>query len=172
MCEFAAFLALCRDLGPGFLPRGMRWDVLPSSGTGADLQTVDLALFGRDRDQGVDLGVARARVTRLAGALRQWLGWHGGTRQLYLPPYTVEGGFQLHPAVTTDWSHWLHLLPDGPRRAGTADLQAAWALVRGSLMHAGGAQYRSYDWADDVLLDMQTQVDTAAVELELVKLSV
>jgi hypothetical protein len=166
VCEFAAFLALYRDLGPELLPRGMRWDALPPRGAGVDLHTVDMALFGRDvRGREVDLGVSRARIARLAGALRSWLGWHPTTRELYLPPYTAEGGFRLHPAITTDWSRWCEVVPDGPARAGTADLEAAWSLVRGSLMHAGGPEYHPYDWADDLLVDMQDQVDTAGIRL-------
>ncbi|MGF1664595.1 MAG: hypothetical protein ACFCVG_19385, partial [Kineosporiaceae bacterium] len=71
VCEFAALLALYRDLGPDLLPRGMRWDALPPRGAGVDFHTVDMAMFGRDvRGRDVDLGVSRARVARLAGALR------------------------------------------------------------------------------------------------------
>ncbi|MGF1662613.1 MAG: hypothetical protein ACFCVG_09105, partial [Kineosporiaceae bacterium] len=70
-CEFAALLALYRDLGPDLLPQGMRRDALPPRGAGVDFHTVDMAMFGRDvRGRDVDLGVSRARVARLAGALR------------------------------------------------------------------------------------------------------
>ncbi|MGF1646531.1 MAG: hypothetical protein ACFCVF_06395 [Kineosporiaceae bacterium] len=166
VCEFAAFLALYRDLGPDLLSSSMRRDALPVRGDGVDLHTVDLALFdSTPGTRGTSVGISRVRIARLAGALRAWLGWHPTTKDLYLPPYTEDCGFRLHPAITTDWAHWGRLLPNGPAAAGTADLEAAWSLVRGSLMQAGGREYTSYNWADDLLMGMQDEVDTAAVEL-------
>jgi hypothetical protein len=182
--ELAAFLAMYRDLGPGMLPRWERDHMLPPMGGGADLDLVYEALWGGTtvREVGVGIGVRRARVARAARLLRSWLGWHPDTRQPYLPPYTEAGGFRLHPAITTDWAHWHQILPangagaDGPGRendgtqgrrledVGTADLQAAWSLVRGRLLHT--ARRRSAPlWADDLVGDMHPRIYAVGEEL-------
>ncbi|GAA3386438.1 LysM peptidoglycan-binding domain-containing protein [Streptomyces racemochromogenes] len=80
--------------------------------------------------------------------------------QPLLPRPKNGGGYVLHPSVTSDWAEFKILasrgLAAGPG-AGTADLEAAMALVRGRPFEG-----RTLPWADPVIQEMLSRItDTA-----------
>lgn len=77
-----------------------------------------------------------------------------------LPRPKAGDGYTFHPAVTSDWEQFKALasrgLAAGPK-TGTADLEAAMALVRGKPFDG-----RTLPWADPVIQEMLSRItDTA-----------
>ncbi|MCX4546914.1 LysM peptidoglycan-binding domain-containing protein [Streptomyces sp. NBC_01565] len=91
--------------------------------------------------------------------LRSAVGLHIDGQPL-LPRPKAGAGYAFHPAVTSDWQQFQALasrgLAAGPH-AGTEDLEAAMALVRGKPFDG-----RMLPWADPVIQDMLSRItDTA-----------
>ncbi|AYV32208.1 LysM domain/BON superfamily protein [Streptomyces sp. ADI95-16] len=96
-----------------------------------------------------------SRLSELRGAV----GLHTDGQPL-LPRPKTGAGYTFHPAVTSDWAQFQALasrgLAAGPR-AGTEDLEAAMALVRGKPFDG-----RTLPWADPIVQDMLSRItDTA-----------
>ncbi|MBT2611446.1 LysM peptidoglycan-binding domain-containing protein [Streptomyces sp. ISL-87] len=77
-----------------------------------------------------------------------------------LPRPKTGAGYTFHPSVTSDWEQFKALasrgLASGPK-TGTADLEAAMALVRGKPFDG-----RTLPWADPVIQEMLARItDTA-----------
>ncbi|AKL64201.1 MULTISPECIES: LysM peptidoglycan-binding domain-containing protein [unclassified Streptomyces] len=91
--------------------------------------------------------------------LRSAIGLHSDGQPL-LPRPKTGAGYAFHPAITSDWAQFQALssrgLAAGPR-AGTEDLEAAMALVRGKPFDG-----RTLPWADPIVQDMLSRItDTA-----------
>ncbi len=121
---------------------------------GATAAELDEVIGGGDRVP------AATRNTAISRA-RAWLG-KDPDGQPYLLPYQAGDGYRLCPQVRTDWDDFLHHarggLAAGP--AGTADLTAALALVRGRPF--AGTAPGTYDWAEATTQEMISTITDVA----------
>ncbi|PSL01385.1 LysM domain-containing protein [Haloactinopolyspora alba] len=92
--------------------------------------------------------------------LRRWFGSDGAGAD-YVP--RVDTGYRFHPAVSTDWDLWMHLVGANPVVAGTDQLLRALELVRGQPFT--GVNPRRYAWAENIKQDMISAIVDAAHEL-------
>ncbi|MGQ7296945.1 BTAD domain-containing putative transcriptional regulator [Quadrisphaera sp. KR29] len=105
--------------------------------------------------------VPRTRRNQLISRTRAWLGSDAdGAR--YLPLATSEG-YQLAPAVRSDWDDFRDLVGDDPPSVATGRLVEALELVRGQPF-AGVHPYR-YAWADVPKQSMIELIVDVAVEV-------
>lgn len=102
-----------------------------------------------------------ARNTQIS-KLRRWLG-KTAEGDDFLPRYQVDTGYKFHEHVTSDWSQWNELLPEGPANAPTEALEQALSLVRGRPFH--GVRARYYTWAETLKQDMIRAIVDASYEL-------
>jgi len=96
--------------------------------------------------------------------LRRWLGAAPDGR-FYLPRLreTSRWGYQLHPAMATDWDQFQELLPHGASGAPTDNLEQALTLVRGRPF--ADAKPRYYAFAEETMQEMIAAIVDAAYEL-------
>jgi hypothetical protein len=94
--------------------------------------------------------------------LRRWLDKTSGG-ETYLPVYQAGARYRLHHQVSTDWHEWQQLLPHGPAAAGSENLEAALALVRGRPFDGIGAG--RYAWAENLKQHMISMIVDASHQL-------
>lgn len=135
-------------------------------------QLTELAMFialnpGCDStaiDEAIWPGSAVTKTTRgtAISKLRRWLGTDAAGASL-LP--RTDSGYTLRPGIRSDWDEWCDLLPDGPARAGNAELRAALDLVSGRPFSGRGR--RRYTWADHLAQEMIASIVDACHEVAL-----
>ncbi|WP_180357806.1 bacterial transcriptional activator domain-containing protein [Streptomyces sp. NP160] len=105
--------------------------------------------------------VPRTRRNQLISRTRAWLGSDAdGARYL---PLAKSEGYQLAPAVRSDWDDFRELVGDDPSSVATSQLLDALDLVRGQPF-AGVHPFR-YAWADVPKQTMIELIVDVAVEL-------
>ncbi|WP_157574593.1 AfsR/SARP family transcriptional regulator [Jiangella muralis] len=115
-------------------------------------------------DEAIWPGSAVTKTTRgtAISKLRRWLGTDAAGASL-LP--RTESGYTLRPGIRSDWDEWCDLVPDGPARAGNAELRTALDLVSGRPFSGRGR--RRYAWADHLAQEMIASIVDACHEVAL-----
>jgi nucleoid-associated protein YgaU len=101
-------------------------------------------------------------VWSLASRTRKWLG-SGPDGLPYFPRTADAGATMLHPAIRTDWSHWLDLVGDDVTSTPLPRLLEALSLVRGRPFE--GVTERHYAWADPLRQEMVAGIVDVAHEV-------